>query len=423
MSMKSTPDTVNQCVILMALILLTMGAPLTAAGAEKSPPSPAAGDRRQVWTHISVLYLTEEGSKVLEGKNTASPVSLKNLVDAKKARELQAFHFPMQNGQQALAFIGHKFPVTWFDVRSSLHQLLFVDVGMKFALTPAITGDNTLNLDIRLEMSNVEDYRQEIERDTAFYFPSTKNSTVNLSLSGLRSGESAIIASFQGLSLENVLKNTLEKEALHTKGGRLVIAVTPEIQPERSVAAGAPGTEHPSALEIRTLALPATLAKNYRADWRLTAESLSQLVKSRGVRLIDSERILTSGRETSLLVGRKYPFAYYDPRSGSYQVIYSDIGLKGNYTCTPVGAHTWNLKVAQELSNADPATLFGLKHDQIPLKAYTIRTDTGIELARGESAILVALRGELYCRMIREVLIPGMEFSPGDELMFILTVQ
>lgn len=402
--------------LLAAAALLILSTPAILAGE-------APSDGRQLWICVTILSLSEDGNRAVGEKTVLPPEVIQNLIDTKKARQLETLRFSLRGGQETGTFIGHKFPITYFDPKPSFYQIVFVDVGMKFSIKPVIAAGERLNIEIKPSISTIEDYRQEVERDTVFYFPSVKTVDSSHVIEGIKSGETAIISNLQGLSLEDVLKDLGEKATFYGKGSRLIIAITPYILPGKTAAPEAKNSRHPSVIEMKTLRLSPAASKKHMNTCRLSEESLSSLVKSGDAKIIDSYRILSSAGESDLGMGRKYPLAYFDPRSGSYQVIYINIGMNGVVKCTPAGADMWNLNVKKEYSNADPASLFGVKRDQIPLKIYTIKTDASLELGTGEIGIILGLRGEYYYKLIKDVLFPGIEFSPDDELIFTVTVR
>ncbi|MDQ7826991.1 MAG: hypothetical protein RDV48_29615 [Candidatus Eremiobacteraeota bacterium] len=405
---------------LFSLLFFAFFLCLPAACAEEKP---APSDKGQLWLRISVLSLTEEGVRALGEKDTLPPGSLQKLIDGKMARELETFHFPAQNGQDTMASIGHKFPLTYFDSKNSYYQIIFVDVGMKFAIKPVITSGGRIDVGMKSDISSIEDYRQEIERDTVFYYPSTKNSSAELSFSGLRNGETLIISNFHGLSLESFLKSLGEKEAFSRKGSGLVVAVTPSLAPSQGGPLGEEKGGPPSCIEMRSFFFPRALWKKYETRYRLSPGEMAGLTKSGGARLIDCQKILSSRSESAMFIGRKYPLTYFDPRSGMYQVIYIDIGMKGVVKCAALSPGRWDVTAKLWLNNADPSMLFGVRREQMPLKIYTISSDVILELSRGESGIITALRGEYFTKVIKDFLFPGIELSSDDELVIMVTVR
>ena len=407
----------------IAVLVMVFSAAKGASAKDEPAPSPAPSDTREIWMCVNILCINEEGYRTIGDSNTISSGSLRTLIESKKGRSLETLRFLVQNNQETITSIGHKFPITYFDPKASQYQIVFVDVGMRFIIRPVITPENRLNIDIKASLSTIEDYRQEIERDTAFYFPSVKTIDTNLSIPGMKNGETVIISNLQGLSLEDVLKDMGEKAAYYEKGSRMIIAVTPFISPVRAAAAETKSSDNQLVIEMKSLRLSKAAALKYLDNYRMSEEKVAALIKSGGAKVINSQKILSSGKESLLLVGRKYPLTYFDPRSGFYQVIYIDIGLKGVITCKPAGPGKWNVLVRHDFSNADPSTLFGVKRDQIPLKTYTIRSETSLEMNRGESVVVLSLSGDYYFKALKDILLPGIELSPDDELIFMVTVR
>jgi hypothetical protein len=406
---------------LLAGLVLSLIMPLAALADEK--PQPAPLDNRQIWLRISVISLTEEGSHGLGDKDVLPPESLQRLIDARMARELETFYFPARNGRNTMASIGHKFPLTYFDPKASQYQIIFVDVGMKFNIKPVISPGERIDMEIKSDISTIEDYRQEIERDTVFYYPSTKNSAVDQFITGMRNGEALIISNFQGLSLENVLKSLGEKETFYARGSRLIIAVTPYFFPSAAAPLEAKDSVRPRSIEMKVFSLPRALSRKREGRYTFSEGELAALVKSGGAKLIDSQKILSSASESVVMIGRKYPLAYFDPRSGMYQVMYIDIGLKGVVKCRPLSGGHWNVEAKLWLGNADPSMLFGVRREQIPLKIYTIASDVNLEIAGGESGIITSLRGEYFYKVIKDILFPGIQLSADDELIIVVSVK
>lgn len=413
-------------VFIIAGVILSLFPAMGAIAAEKAESGkeePSPSDNRQVWISTTVLCMTEDGYRALGDRNILPPGQLQSLIDGKKARELETLRFLMQSGQDSVTSIGHKFPITSFDPKASQYSIIFADVGMKFNMRSVISPDGRVSIELRSSFSTIEDYRQEIERDTVFYFPSIKTANISQVVPGIRNGETALISNLQGLYAEDLLRDLGEKATFYAKGSRLILAVTPFIFSQKTAVAESKSNEYPSCIEMRTIRISRGAEKKSLESYSIPDESLERLVKSGRAKVIDSERILTSGKSASLLLGRKYPLTYFDPRSGFYQVIYFDIGLKGDFELKPVGRDRWSLKIRNEFSNVNPASLFGVKRDQIPLKTYAIRYDTSLELGRGEAIIMLALRGEYYCKVLREILLPGLDFNPDDDLIFTVTVR
>lgn len=406
--------------IIAGMSLLSSFPALSAA--EEKPPREAP-DERQIWMRINVLCITESGYGAIGEKDILPYESLQSLVSAKKARELETLWLPMQCGQETKAHIGHRFPVTWFDVKESQYQIIFVDVGIKFFIKPEMKPGEKLDIEVRSDISTVEDYRQEIEKDSVFYFPSTKNNDNTQLINGIKNGETMIISSLQGIFLEDVLKDLGDKAAYYEKKSRLIIAMTPYISARKTAASESTGIEYPSSLEIKTIRISGDASKGLLADGRISDEMLAGLLKSGKAGIIETGKIRSSGKTASMLTGRKYPLTYYDPRSGFYQVVYIDIARKMVFECVPLSSGRWTIKSQLWLANADPSKLFGLKRDQIPLKIYTIASDQTLELGKGESGIILALQGEYYYKVIKEILFPGISFSPEDMILFTVTVR
>ncbi len=408
---------------LIAAGILSMFSTASAFGEEKGQTSPASSDKRQVWMNASVLCLTEEGSRVIGDKSILPSDVLQNLIDSKKAREIETLRFQLENNLESYFFIGNKFPITWFDSKATQYQIIFVDVGIKFIIKPEIGSDEKMSFWIKSSIASTEDYKKEIERDTVFYYPSTMNTDYNQQSPRLKNGESVIISDASGFLVEHFLKESGGKDALYSKGSRLIFALTPHIVPRSGASAEEKSSEYPSAVEMKTLCISRGLSKKLHDSFRLSEEALSALIKSGEARVISTQRIFSSGKEGYMLQGRKYPLTYFDPRSGSYQVIYIDIGLKGKFKYTPAGFQRWKLEVEWETANANPSMLFGIRREQIPLQICYIRSNTSLELKKGESGIVLALRGDYYYKVIKDILFPGIVFSPDEELIFFITVR
>jgi len=407
----------------IAAVIVSTVSLSSAFGEEKSRTVSTTQDNRQIWMHAAVLCLTEEGSKVIGEKSILPSDNLQNLIDSKKAREIETLRFPLENNRESLFFIGNKFPITYFDPKATQYQIIFVDVGIKFIIKPDIGSDEKVSFWIKSSIASTEDYKKEIERDTVFYYPSTMNTDYNQQSPRLKNGESVIISDSSGFLVEHFLKGAGGEKALYSKGSRLIFALTPHIQPRSDISAEKKSTEYPSAFEMKTLCFSRGLSKKHRDSFRISEKTLAALIKSGEARVISTQRIFSSGNEASLLLGRKYPLTYFDPRSGFYQVIYIDIGLRGKFKYTPAGFQRWKLEVEWETANANPSTLFGIRREQTPLQIYYIRSNTSLELGNGESGIVMALRGDYYYRIIKDILFPGINFSPDEELVFLITIR
>jgi len=417
------PKMSRLCSILIVIMTIALMMSAAVSAEEKSRQAAKPSDNRQIWMHAVVLSLSEEGARVIAEKGTLPPGGLQSLIDGKKAREIETLRFPVQNGLESYVFIGNKFPITYFDPKATVYQIIFVDVGIKFIVVPSIGEDDRVSFQIKSSIASTEDYKKEIERDTVFYYPSTMTSDFNQQSPRLMSGETVIISDSRGMLAEHFLKQASGKEEANVGARRLVFALTPHILPRRGNASEGKGPEYPSAIEAKTLCVSRALSKKLNESGRISDEALSAMIKSGEARLIGSQRLFSSGSEVALLLGRKYPLTYYDPRSGLYQVIYIDIGLRGKFQYTPTGPQRWNLKVEWEVANAGTSTLFGLRREQMPLQINYIRSNTGMELSRGESGIILDLHGDYYYKVIKEILFPGLPLQPDEELIFLVTVR
>jgi hypothetical protein len=373
-----------------------------AAGEDAGPP-------RQIWMTISVLSLPSDCSGAFE-----------EAVRAGKAVELQTVHFPVRSDRDAQLLIGEKHPLLYYDEKTSSSHVVYVDIGMMFNLRALIKPGSTLDLEFYYALSDVEDYRRAVERDTVTYFPSSRSSEVRMSARGLKDGETVVLADMSGASIGGILKSLAKKRSL-SEGSRLVVAATPQLAPAHVSIGDPKGLPAPSSVEFEILSVPGAIAGKYAHQGILSDDDFAAVSGSEGAHRIDSHRILTSDRDASVHVGRKYPMTYFTPRSGGSQVTYIDIGLRCDARCTPVDKERWVADVRFQLSNAEASALFADRRDQVHPVIYSISATTTMELGRGETGILAALGGEFSRGILKDSLFPGVPFAPGEKLLFTLT--
>jgi len=398
--------------IVVLTLLLALAAPAVAAGKGPAP-------ERQLWMGVSILSLTEAGSASLGESATLEAGSLEELLRAGKAVELETVRFATTSGGESSLLIGEKHPLVYYDEKTSNYQVVFVDLGMKLNVRPTATPGDRIDMDFSYSLSDVEDYRRVVERDTVTYFPSTRSSEIRQSVAGLKDGATVVVADLKGASVGIILENLAKKRGLSTLGSRLIVAVTPQLAELRPPSGEAKG--NPSSLELNLLSLPPAVPERYGKKGVISGEAFAALSHATGVRILDSYRVLTSDREANILVGRKYPMTYYSSRSGGPQVTYIDIGLKCNVRCIPVGDQRWSVWARCQSANAAAPALFSELRDQVHPVIYSIDAMTTMELGRGETGVVLAMRGEFYRRIVKEVLFPGTPFASDEELVFTVT--
>ena len=426
------------CGILTILLFITLICAASAGqgpevarggGASETPEGPKTPnaaevqkETRPLWMTISVFSLTEEGAGVVGDKMSLTAENLRRLREIRGTRELQRASFLAYCDAASGIFTGNKFPVTFYDSKASQYQVIFVDVGMKFMVRTQSGADGRLNITVNSTVSSIEDYRQEIERDTVFYFPSVKNSLIDQSFKGIRNDETVILSALRGSSVESMLRDIGTQEGFTLNGSTLMITLTPHILPPVAAVKEEKIGDMPGSLEMKTLCIPHGLSGKLPATYRMADETLASLMKG-GARLLNSQRILMSGGAGSLVMGRKYPLTYFNSQAGGYQVIYTDIGLRDYFKCRPCGPRRWKVEVRHELANADPAALFGIKREQMPVRIYSVSAEPTMELGSGEWGVILSLEGEYFRKALKDILLPGIQLAPDDTVLFLVTIR
>ncbi|MFN8609828.1 MAG: hypothetical protein U0931_19975 [Vulcanimicrobiota bacterium] len=126
--------------------------------------------------------------------------------------------------------------------------------------------------------------------------------------------------------------------------------------------------------------------------------------------LLDQGSTVTSNKEVSLFLGRKYPITYFDPRAGMSQVNYVDVGYKAQFSFTPAADGRLQLDCSLEKK-----AFFDQK---LPLPTVDVfQTYSTLLVRPGQVAIAACSRGGVGLTYFKE-LYPGHTFSEKDTFVW-----
>lgn len=175
------------------------------------------------------------------------------------------------------------------------------------------------------------------------------------------------------------------------------------------------GKKEPIVMRFQAVQLSDAAARDWDGDWRLKAADL----QGEGVQVLQTTEVVgITGRECSVLVGRKNHIIYYDPRATQFQIQYVDVGAKLNCLCKAVEGRV-NAEVYAELSLLEKNINDGKASypQTIPMKSE-VSTPT---FAYGDHVLIGSMRG-VEARHYLEVLGAGSN-PKNDNVFFVLTVE
>lgn len=151
-----------------------------------------------------------------------------------------------------------------------------------------------------------------------------------------------------------------------------------------------------------------------KLDYLMDLGQWNQQLKSAEV-LDAGTAVMTLAAPTSLLLGRKYPITYFDPRAGMTQVNYVDVGFKADLTSKPLGDGSVMLDCFLEKR--------ALSDEKLPLPTVdNFSCFSTLLLKPGQVGVAAVTRGLVGVRYLKG-LFPGRNFSDKDTFVWTVSMR
>jgi len=168
--------------------------------------------------------------------------------------------------------------------------------------------------------------------------------------------------------------------------------------------------------ELQVLRIPAS-SKELDATRFLEKSELLRLVRERKVQSLEAATAVGLVNDSiPILVGRKVPVVYTDPRSGGSQVQYTDVGLKALVNVTAEAGDRFSVYVKAERTALveDDAAPWQTSRGFMAAAQFLVRPT--------QVALFARTRGMLTPQAMKHAY-PGVPFAEGDSLVLALSVD
>ena len=151
-----------------------------------------------------------------------------------------------------------------------------------------------------------------------------------------------------------------------------------------------------------------------KLDYLMELGQWNQQLKSAEI-LDAGTAVMTLDKPTSLMLGRKYPITYFDPRAGMSQVNYVDVGFKADLTPKPLGDGRVMLDCFLEKRS--------FSDEKLPLPTVdNFSCYSTLLLKPGQVAVAAVTRGMVGTRYLKG-LFPGRNFSEKDSFVWTVSAR
>jgi len=151
-----------------------------------------------------------------------------------------------------------------------------------------------------------------------------------------------------------------------------------------------------------------------KLDYLMDQEQWNQQLKS-GEVLDAGSTLMPLDKEVSLMLGRKYPITYFDPRAGMTQVNYVDVGFKASLTPLVLGDGRVQVDCYLEKK--------ALFEEKLPLPTVdNFSCYSTLILKPGQVGVAAATRGMVGMRYLKG-LFPGRSFSEKDTFVWTVSAR
>lgn len=148
---------------------------------------------------LQLLQLTDSQMASLDGQTRPRKI------DA--AKVLVSMDLLVATGIEALAHLGHKTPIVYFDPRAQQFQVQYVDTGMKLDVTVTQRGAGKFKVEIRPEVSLIVEEKTYGAADYNAMYPTTAVFITEQGDLELALGEKAVIGRITGPAAREFLTN------------------------------------------------------------------------------------------------------------------------------------------------------------------------------------------------------------------------
>lgn len=177
---------------------------------------------------------------------------------------------------------------------------------------------------------------------------------------------------------------------------------------------------------LDVVALGAEAVRGLEGHARLPAGLLARMVASGQMRMLQSAEVLTvTGVDSQILIGRKNPFVYYDPKVAQFQVQYIDTGVKMWIRAKANPRGSLDLDVSTDVApleatrtQPDPTGVSAFPQVDVMLSRATV---TGIPF--GEGLILVRAHGQTASTLMTLLGVTTPPPASGRDLAVVITVM